>query len=97
MNLDQLLAWLNSHQISVVEKVKTNGGGGKNFLGDGPFSLVRRPPRVSLPVKNGQKVVAMREIEALIRHFTHGELEIPKPTPAIGSSLAMQPLHKKSN
>ena len=94
MNLNQLLAWLNSHQISVVEKVKANGGEVYVFVGKRPFPWDGRPQWFALAVRDGQTIVAMREIEALLRHFGHGELEIPKAA-AAGATLAMQPLQKE--
>src|SRR5438309_4891607 len=96
MNLNQLLAWLKSHQITVVEKVKTSGGEVYVFVAKRPLPWDGRPQWFGLAVRDGQTIVAMREIEALLRHFSHGELEIPKPVSAVGSSLAMQHLHKKA-
>jgi hypothetical protein len=95
MNINQLLAWLNSHQITVVEKVKTYSGEVYVFVGKRPLPWDGRPQWYALAVKDGQTTVATKEIEALLRHFTHGELQIPKAAPAIGSSIAIQPLHKK--
>src|SRR5260370_24967555 len=96
MNVSQVLAWLKWHKISVVEKVKTKGGEVYVFVGKRPLPWDGRPQWFALAIKEGQTIVAMREIEALLRHFTHGELDIPKPAPAIGSSLTMQPLHNKT-
>jgi hypothetical protein len=97
MNINQLLAWLSSHKITVAERVPATGGEVLIFTGKRPLPWDGRPQWYALPVKNGQAQVAIREIEALLRHFTHGELQIPKGSPAIGGNLAVQPLHPSND
>jgi len=93
MNLDQLVAWLNSHGISVAERVKTPKGEVLIFTGKRPLPWDGRPQWYALPIKTGQSTVNVREIEALLRHFAHGELQIPKTPLAAGGNLAVQPVH----
>ena|SRR6266581_2711564 len=94
MNLDQLLAWLSSHGITIAERVKAPNGEVLVFTGRRSVPWDGRPQWYALPLKGGQNRVAKREIEALLRHFAHGELQIPRlATVAAGGNLVMQPVH----
>src|SRR5713226_5186964 len=99
MNLEQLLSWLEQNGITVAEKVPQPGGVVFIFTGTRPFPWDGRPYWFALPLKVRQTQVARKEIEALLRHFCHAELAIPRGAPkaaAAGQAIGLQPLHSLS-
>jgi hypothetical protein len=94
MNLDELLPWLKKNGITVAEKVAEPGGYVLNFTGTRPFPWDGRPQWSSLAIKDGQTKVSRREIEALLRHFAQGQLQLPKAPAKDCTAIAVQPVVK---
>jgi hypothetical protein len=97
MNKEQLIAWLRDNDITLADCVPQKGGEVLIFMGRRPFPWAGEPRWASIAIKDGQSKVATKEIEALLRHFSHGELAIPraKAKAAAAQNLAVQPIQSE--
>jgi hypothetical protein len=94
MKITELLPWLKELGINLVGRDDQEGGEVLIFSGTRPFPYDNRPRWVTLAVKDGQQTVAKREIQALLRHFCHGEAVFPKAmVRAAAAGIAVQPIH----
>lgn len=82
MKIDKLRKWLSRHGIEVNDdRLKADGSRVITFVTELPdFPHAGRRAWYSLPINKDQTDVSESEIQALLRHCWHGELEIPKPT-----------------
>ena len=80
MNIEKLIAWLRKHAINVVDDTRqADGSRVLIFTTELPkFPFGDRHVWCTLVIDPGQPDVSQSEIDALIRHCWHGELEIPK-------------------
>jgi len=80
MNIQKLLSWLAKHDINPVEDtLQPDGSRVLVFSTQLPrFPFGDRHVWYPLTIDADQTEVSESEIEALLRHCWHGELEIPK-------------------
>lgn len=80
MNVEKLRRWLSKHQIDVIEdRLQPDGSRVLIFTTQLPqFPFAGRHVWYTLVLSPGQEDVSESEIDALLRHCWHGELEIPK-------------------
>jgi hypothetical protein len=95
MNKEQLIAWLKDNDIILADTVPQEGGEVLIFMGRRPLPWSNEPRWAAIAVKDAKARIATKEIEALLRHFCHAELAIPRPKAyaASAQNLAVQPLH----
>jgi hypothetical protein len=81
MRLDKLISWLSKHNIKVVEDtLQADGSRILQFSTELPrFPFGDRHVWATLVIDPGQERVSESEIETLLNHCWHGELEIPPP------------------
>jgi hypothetical protein len=82
MNIEKLRRWLSKNNIDVAEeRLQADGSLIVYFTTQLPtFPFGGRHVWYPLILRQGQTEVSQSEIDALLRHCWHGELEIPKPT-----------------
>jgi len=80
MHITKLISWLSKHKINVVEDT-LQADGCRVLIFSTPlpaFPFGDRHVWATLVLEPGQIDVSESEIESLIRHCWHGELEIPR-------------------
>ena len=79
MNIEKLIHWLSSHRIEVLEDLSlADGSRIITFTASLPFGeLDGRHVWYPIILFKNQTEVSRAEIEALLRHLWHGELELP--------------------
>ena len=92
MNLEQLLPFLETLQITVVKKCPHPGGEVLIFRGTRTFPHNSSPQWFALAMKRGETKVPRKAIEALLRHFWQLQVEIPKSDPEAAQSLGIAPI-----
>jgi hypothetical protein len=81
MLIAKLIPWLNKHKINLVEDtLQPDNSRVLIFTTDLPKFPFGEDRHVwaTLVVDPGQESVSESEVEALLRHCWHGELEIPR-------------------
>ena len=80
LEIGKLLRWLKKHNIELVEdRLQADGSRVLMFSTELPgLPFGDRHVWCPLVIKPGQFDVSHAEIEALLRHCWHGELEIPE-------------------
>lgn len=80
MNIEKLIHWLGSHQIEVLEdRNHADGCRVITFITSLPGpEVMARHVWYPLVLSKNQTEVSRSEIEALLRHLWHLELEIPQ-------------------
>jgi hypothetical protein len=80
MNLEKLLRWLNKHQIELAEnRLQKDGSRVLTFTTQLPqFPHAGRHVWCTVVLSPGQNSLSESEIDTILRHCWHGELEIPK-------------------
>ena len=79
MNIEKLIHWLNAHHIEILED-RNHADGSRVITFTAPLPGPETSGRhVWYPIvlSNDQTEVSRSEIEALLRHLWHLELEIP--------------------
>jgi len=81
MQIEKLKQWLSRHGIEATEdRQKADGSRVITFVTELPnFPHGGRKAWCSLPVDKGQSEISESEIQAILRHCWHSELEIPPP------------------
>jgi len=82
--------WLKTVNITVAEDAKESGKHTLTFTGKRGFPWDGRPQWYVLVLKETQTKVRKREIEALLRHFAQGQLEVPRAADC--TAIAVQPV-----
>jgi hypothetical protein len=85
MNIEKLIHWLNTHHIEILED-RTDADSSRTitFTTALPFDeLDGRHVWYPIVLFKDQTEVSRSEIEALLRHLWHGELEIPDDLPDV--------------
>ncbi len=79
MNIEKLIHWLSKHQIEVIDdRQEANGFRVIYFTAQLPeVPHHGRNVWYTLVLSKGQTEISQSEIDALLRHCWHGELEIP--------------------
>ncbi len=85
MNIEKLIHWLSSRHIEVLEdRTRADGSRIITFTTALPYGeLDGRHVWYPIVLFKDQTEVSCSEIEALLRHLWHGELEIPDDLPAV--------------
>jgi hypothetical protein len=85
MNVEKLIHWLSSHHIEVLEdRTLADGSRIITFTAALPLGqLDGRHVWYPIVLSKDQTEVSRAEIEALLRHLWHGELEIPDDLPPV--------------
>jgi len=85
MNIEKLIHWLSSHHIEVLEdRTRADGARTITFTTALPYGeLDGRHVWYPIVLFKDQTEVSRSEIEALLRHLWHGELEIPDDLPIV--------------
>jgi hypothetical protein len=81
MKITKLIAWLKKHKINLIEDtLQPEGCRVLIFTTDLPRMPFGEDRHVwaTLVIEEGQEDVSESEIDSLLRHCWHGELEIPR-------------------